>query len=135
LFWIDIQVVEDSAGHARLIVIVVNGEFRLESNVFSVRPQHPGTKPVKSLDLQLVGAVPNEPLAALPQFTRRLVRECDSKDFPRPNALFADEIGNPVRHDAGFTGARARHDEEWAVGMGNSLTLSLRETGKQSFRG
>jgi hypothetical protein len=90
---------------------------------------------VKSLDLQLVGAVPNEPLAALPQFTRRLVRECYSKDFPRANALFADEIGNPVRHDAGFTGARARHDEEWAVGMGNSLTLSLRETGKQSFRG
>ena len=44
------------------------------------------------------------------------VRERHREDLPRPDALDADEVGDPVGQDAGLAAAGAGEDEERSVG-------------------
>ena len=103
--------------------------------MLSIGPQHSRTEPVKGPDLQFVRAAPDKPLTPLPQFPGGLVCECDRKDFPGRDAFFSDQVGDPVRHNPGFAGPRACHDQERTAGVRYGLTLSFGKTRKQSLCG
>src|SRR5437764_10826 len=79
-------------------------------------------------------ASPERPPAALAPLPRRLVRERDREDLVRLHAARGDQMRDAVGEDARLPRARARDDQERALGGENGLLLGLVQIGEVLVR-
>jgi hypothetical protein len=80
------------------------------------------------------GLLPDQSDDSGPQFRRRLVRERDRQDLPRPNALDADQIGDSMRQDASLAAAGAGQNENRSVRRRDRSTLLWIEPAQNPLR-
>ena len=112
----EVQLPQDLLHEARLVVGVVDREARVDADRATVAPQDPRTEAVEGahgdLSAGLLADQADDPLAHL---AGGLVGEGHGQDVPGPDALDADEVGDPMGQDAGLAGPGAGQDEERAL--------------------
>ena len=82
--------------------------------------------------IQIARATLSEhPLEPLAHLRGGLVGERDREDLVRLDAMRPDQVGDPVREDAGLARARARDDEERPVDVEHCLALGRVEVGEE----
>ena len=69
----------------------------------------------------------NEPLDPLGHLPRRLVREGDGEDLVGADAVFPDQVSDPMGERPGLAAAGAGDDQDRALGMQDGLALDVVE--------
>ena len=97
--------------------------------------EHPGAKAVERPCRYVAATRTHQQAEPLTHLAGRLVREGDGQDSVRRYADLSDEVGDPVRHDAGLATARTGDDQQRPVDMAGRLALALGQTGEKVSRG
>ena len=94
--------------HQRLLVVrVVDDEAAADPDRLAIAAQDAGAQRVERAGLDVATRLADEGHDPLAQLAGGAVRERDGEDLPRPDALDADQVRDPVGQDAGL--ARGRH--------------------------
>ena len=110
---------------------VVDDEVAGQADVRRLAAQQPRAQRVKGRDPHLPAVDAEQRLDARAHLLRGLVGEGDRQDAIRRADVAADEVGDAVRDDARLARARAREDQERAVGLKNSFLLFGIEGGEK----
>ena len=109
--------------HTALVVVVVNGEAWVQTNMMPVPAQHAHTEGMEGGHADLFGFRPSQPVETLPHLPRRPVGEGDGKYPIRPDAMAAHQVGNAVGDNPRLAAAGACHDKQRALGGLHCFTL------------
>ncbi len=99
-----------------LVVRVVDDEARVEPDRGTVPAEDPGADRVERPGLDVVPRLPDERDDPLAELDRGPVREGHREDLPGPDALHADEVGDPVGEHPGLAAPGAGQDEQRPLG-------------------
>ena len=106
-----------------LVAVVVDREAAGDADRLAVDAEDARADSVEGPERDAAGDAAEQPLDALAQLSRRLVREGDGHDPGGRYVLLADQIGDAVGDDAGLAAARPGEDQQRAVNVGYSLEL------------
>ena len=106
-----------------LVVGVVDDEPAADPDRLAVAPEDPGAERVERARLDVATRLADERDDPLAQLAGGAVRERHREDLPRPDALDADEVGDPMGEDAGLAAAGAGEDQERPVGRRDGAGL------------
>ena len=97
----------------------------LETNQFGVATQDTRSHCVKRSDPQSLDWHSDSRSDPIAHFTRRLVREGDSKDLARPGVSGEQDMRDSRGQDTGLAGASPCQDEKWSVDGFNRFPLAV----------
>ena len=122
---------EDHLDEALGILGVVDREGRGQPGGLVLVAQQAHARRVEGRHPHAARVVTHKRTRALAHLGRRLVREGDRQDFPRPRATRGQQVGDAMRQHAGLTGASTRQDQQRRARVGDGLTLAVVEAACQ----
>jgi len=113
-----------NALHERLLVAgVIDGEVTRNPEPFALGAEEANAHGMEGAHPHPATASTGQTLHALAHLPGRLVGEGHGQDGPRVDAAFTHQVGDSTGEDTGFTRARPREYQQWAVTMGHGLSL------------
>jgi hypothetical protein len=85
--------------------------------MFDLTPQQTSAGGMKGTHPNVLTGSPKELLDAAAHLFCRLVGKGQGQDLPWGDTMGANEVGDTVSNDSGFTGAGPRQDQQGAIGM------------------
>ena len=120
---IESQIVKTFLYEAALVGRVVDRELARVAELVGVGAHHPRAGGVEGHDPHRARGAADEQLDALAHLGRRLVGERDREDLARPGLVGPQQVGDPVREDAGLARAGAGQDQQRALAVGDGVAL------------
>ena len=114
---------QDPLHQLLLVVRVVDHEPPVEPDRLAVAAQHPRAQRVERPRLDVLAVLADERLDPLAELARGAVGERHGQDPPGLDGLDADQVRDPVGDDARLARARAREDQQRALGRGDGPRL------------
>ena len=125
------ELLEARLDDPHLVGLVVDRERRAVPEPLGLAAEDPPAGGVEGEDPDRAGRAAEDALEPLPHLGRGLVGEGDGEDLVRLHAVRADQVGDPMREDAGLARARAGDDEKRPVDVEHRLALGRIEAGEE----
>ena len=122
-FRIALELLEALLHEPDLVGLVVDREVRAVAETRRLAAKDAAAGGVEGQYPEAAGAAAEQVLEPLSHLAGSLVREGDGQDLIRLRADGVDEVGDPVREDAGLPGACAGDHEQWPFGRQHGLPL------------
>ena len=117
-----------------LVVLIKDREIRLQTDQFCVPAQHPRGNRVERSDPEPFRGTTDHRRHTVAHFTRRLVGERHGQDLVRPGTARHQDMADPGREDACFTGAGPGQHQKRTVNRFDGLALGVVQTLKVGCR-
>ncbi len=131
---IKVKLPDDQLHQPPRVVLVVDGERGLETDVRVLGPQDPHARGVERTHPHDAGLPAHEPGDPILHLACGLVRERDRQDLPRLDLARRQQVGDPVGQHTGLAGSRAGDDQQRRAEVGDGRALRVVEALQQALR-
>ena len=119
------QLFKHSLDQGDLVGVVVDHEVRREADGLAIDAEPAGAHAVERAHVEAGSVFTEEFCGAFAHLTGGFVRKGNGEHSPWRDAMFDDEVRDPVRYDTSFAAARPSKDEDRAIAVGYGETLGF----------
>ncbi len=124
-FCIDIQIFTDIFHQNLLVVRIIDGEAAVIAEPVNMAPQDTHTGGVEGTDPDILCAVGDNPVHALPHFLCRFVGKGQSQDIVGIDLVFFDQVGDSVCQHSCLAGTGTGQNKQRSLKMKSRFPLFI----------